>query len=197
MIATLAALSALVTFLIVLLAPPVSITYALNRSENLDGYFAVVGWFGLLRYRRTLDEASRERTPREKTAKKRVKKKGGRHQKTFYRLFRQSAFRDRLWQFVKDLMRALQARGLYLHAKVGLDGPYETGMLWAWIGTFSAMARGQSFADIDIAPDFVQPGLKFQSGGNIRFYPLQIIALSSRFLISPVSLRAWRAAARA
>ena len=181
----------LFALLILLLAPPVVVRYEVNRVECTDGYVALQCWFGLVRFQRSLGGAKDASGRRPKSPPKRASKGGKRRSRPFFNMLKNAAFRSRVWRFAKDLLRALHANGVYLRARIGMEDPSDTGMLWAWAGPLAGIARSLSFADIDVAPDFLESGVTFQSGGRLRLFPLQIITLCTGFLLSPVTLRTW------
>lgn len=101
------------------------------------------------------------------------------------------AFRRRIHKFIRDMFRATHPRKLALRLRIGLGDPADTGRLWALIGPIAGMAQTIAGAAVLIEPEFMDPLLEVESHGRFRLVPIQFIAMTVTFLLSPVMLRAW------
>ena len=104
---------------------------------------------------------------------------------------RQPAFRRRAHKFIRDMLRATHARNLVLRLRIGLVDPADTGRLWAVIGPIAGMAQNLRSAAVRIEPEFLDPVFEVESHGQFRLVPIQFIALTVAFILSPTMLRAW------
>jgi hypothetical protein len=107
-------------------------------------------------------------------------------------LLRDTELRQRCARLLGDVMRAAHFSELELRMRLGLGDPADTGRLWAIVGPLSLLARRLRHADVRIEPAFMEPVLEFQAHGRSRLIPLQLLALAIGFVLSPVSIRAWR-----
>lgn len=186
--------------LIALLAVPIDLAFNLERSPQTRGEVSGrinVRWlFGLLRFAVDIpekNEPDRLIQQLETTVEKQSKASGGKIKpERFVKLLKQEKFRQRLFKFLKDLLAASHYRDLFLRLRIGVGDPAETGYLWILLGPLSVMARKLRGATVRIEPEFMDPAFELQSHGKFRFIPLEFIALTIAFALSPQSLRAWR-----
>lgn len=106
-------------------------------------------------------------------------------------LIREPAFRRRIHKFIRDVFRATHARDLFLRLRIGIGDPADTGRLWALVGPIAGMALNIASAEVQIVPEFMDPVFEVESRGRVRLVPIQFVAMSVAFLLSPVMLRAW------
>lgn len=97
-------------------------------------------------------------------------------------------------KFFIELWKAIPKRNLHLWMRFGLDDPADTGMFWGFIGSFQMMLAAPRGIDIAIEPAFDGAVFQLDSSGQIRLIPIQLIYIALAFAISPVTLRALRAA---
>ena len=90
------------------------------------------------------------------------------------------------------MLRATHARNLFLRLRIGLGDPADTGRLWAVIGPIAGMAQNFRSAALRIEPEFMDPAFEVESHGQFRLVPIQFIAMTAAFMLSPTMLRAWR-----
>lgn len=107
-------------------------------------------------------------------------------------LLTQSAFRRHVIHFIKRILVATHAQDLYLRCRIGLGDPADTGMLWAVMGPLSAMLKNLQTMTIELEPEFIDAAVEIESHGHFHFIPLQFIALTIAFILSPTTIRAWR-----
>lgn len=176
--------------LLALLAVPVDLAFRLRISAGFEGRLTI-GWlFGLIRIPVRLG-GERSKKKAEKRRKKRVRKakkprRGGRP------VFLSGEF----WRWLLGLLRRLLARihvyRLFLSVNLGLDDPADTGRLWGGVGPVAAMLAAIPLADVRIQPNFEEAALLVESEGEIRIYPLAIIATVVATALSPATWRVFR-----
>ena len=188
-------LAVVVGVVVLLLAVPLGMAFDFRGVEGLAGQVRV-GWlFGLVRFRVDVPRRAKARPSKRaerKVEKARSKPKAPGRPRDVFAVIRQAAFRARLHRFAQDLVRAAHAHDLYLHLRLGLGDPADTGRLWALLGPLNALVQNLPNAQVRIEPEFVDPVLEFETRGRLLVIPLQIMALSIAFALSPASIRAWR-----
>jgi hypothetical protein len=177
---------AILLVLLALLAIPIDFVYRVSWDGQFQGELHVQWLFGLLHVRVPLEKPSSTETTKESPARQTKQKKPKAKRKTNpLAAWRLRSFRQRIWKFVRDLWRAIHKRDLHLQLQIGLDDPADTGRLWAILGPLSAICTQSKSVQIDIAPDFTDSHLEFNSSGNIRIIPLQLLAIIIGLLLSP------------
>lgn len=189
-------LGLLLALLVALLAVPLTVVFSIHRIEETEGLVRFRWLFGLVRFRLRIPRPARAR-PRPapapgKKAKspRRRKRKGGAGE--LLSLIRQPAIRRRVHKFIRDMLRATHPRDLLLRLRIGLGDPADTGVLWAVVGPIAGMAQTLRGVEVRIEPEFVDPVFEVESRGRFRLVPLQFIAITAAFMLSPTMLRAWR-----
>jgi hypothetical protein len=182
--------------LIALLAVPIELAFRIDRIKQIHGQVNIRWLFGLVRFSMDVPGIARPKKAKEKRKPAAVKESGTRGKRSgsanLFALLKQSSFRRRLLQFIKDLLRATHSQELYLRLRIGLGDPADTGQLWALLGPIAALAANMPSAVVRIEPEFMNPVFEVQSHGKFRLTPLEIIALTIAFVLSSPSLRAWR-----
>lgn len=101
---------------------------------------------------------------------------------------------ERLGELLRVLRRVVELHDLSAHARIGTGDPAETGMLIGVIQPLRAVLLAAfPSADVDVEPDFVQATLQVDARGVVAIVPLTTLPPTLRFLLSPVTLRTWRA----
>ena len=90
------------------------------------------------------------------------------------------------------MLRATHGRDLFLRLRIGLGDPADTGRLWAVVGPVAGLAQNLRSAVVRIEPEFMDPVFEVESHGQFRLVPIQLIALTAAFVLSPTMLRVWR-----
>ena len=175
-----------------LLAVPVTVAFRVEHIKGIRGQVSFRWLFGLVRYRAAMPDAGRAESHDKVRIAGKVRKRGkGSGARGILRLMRQSEFRRRFARLVRAVLRTIQARDLYLHLRIGLGDPADTGRLWALFGPIAGLAGSLRGAEIRLEPEFSDPVLELESHGEFRLVPLQIVALTAFFAASPSTLRAW------
>ena len=176
------------------LAIPLEVGFHLERREATRGRVAFRWLFGAIRAEVPFP-SRRKPGKREKARDQARDDEEGRRRGRGRRLLsavRDDAFRDRAWRFAKQLLRAVHLDDLYLHARLGLGDPADTGRLWALLGPVGAAAAALPRIDVRLEPEFVDPVLEVEARGRAVVVPLEILLLVGAFLVAPASVRTWR-----
>ncbi len=186
--ATLIALAVLAALALLLLAVPVELAFQFAGHPAPVGQ-VTIGWlFGLVRVPVSVGPGAGAPARGKRPSKPRSP--AGRRL-PLRDLWRQKAFRRRVWRFVRDLIGSVRVRQLRLRLRWGLDDPADTGRLWAVAGPLALMLPWRG-ADLQIRPDFEQAVLDWDVQGRLLFVPLQWVGLVLFFVLSPASIRTWR-----
>lgn len=171
------------------LAAPVDVAFAFAGLAPFRGQTTIRGLFGLLRFRLRIPGADVSAKAPAAERKRDERRKG---RTGVFAVARRAEFRRRVFRLIRDLVAAVRVRELRLHMRLGLGDPAETGRLWAFVGPLSAAAQKLQQAEVNIEPDFIDAVVDFRIRGRVLLIPLQVLVLAAGFVLSPVSLRAWR-----
>jgi hypothetical protein len=153
-----------------------------------------VRWlFGLV----PLPSGGRTRTPENPPQMKKPRHRGRGGGRRALAALRTEGFVRRVARLVRDLLARLRIRRLELDLVVGLDDPADTGRLWGLLGPASALLPLPAPARVHVAPDFTGAVLAVDGRGEVRFVPLALLAVVAAFALSPSTVRALWATARA
>lgn len=185
----------LLVLVIALLAVPLTIVFSIHRIKETQGHIRFRWLFGLVRFQLRIPQANQAEPRPEPKAKKAAKSPRPRGEKgnprSMLTLLKQPAFRRRFFIFLRDMLTASRAQDLFLRLRIGTGDPADTGRLWAIIGPIAGMAQNLRSAEVHIEPEFMDPLFEVESHGQFRLVPIQFIALTTVFMLSPTMLRAW------
>ena len=183
----------LLLLVLVLLIFPISVAFRIERIKAIKGHMVLHWLFGLVRFNIGIP-GSIKAIPKhpKKPSKKTKKRRQGDNVRVAIALLKQSTFRRRAFQFIKDILCAVHARDFSLRLRIGLGDPADTGHLWGFLGPVAGVAKNLSSAEILIEPEFIASALEVESQGKFRIIPFQLIALVTAFLFSPTTLQALR-----
>jgi hypothetical protein len=177
-------------FLIILLCVPVDLVFNIGKRDHIESRVRI-GWlFGLI---------GKDIRARRKQAKVKVKKKKKKRSvKPLLAVIRTRGFLKHFIRFIKEIIRRIEIRNLYVHLKLGLADPADTGFLFAAVIPLLTFAGIQKpTIDINIQPDFEQENLQGYAEGGVRVYPIQFIKPLLLFIFSLTTLRALKVIIRA
>jgi len=170
--------------------------FSIHRINETNGVVRFRWLFGLVRFQFRIPQAVKARLRPAPVVCEKAKLPRQREQKAsageLLSLIKQPAFRQRGYKFICDMLRATHARNLFLRLRIGLGDPADTGRLWAIIGPIAAMAQNFRSVAVRIEPEFIDPVFEIESHGRFRLVPIQFVALTVAFMLSPTMLRAWR-----
>lgn len=190
-------LAAFLILLILLLAIPVNLVFALHKEAVWRGRIVVYCCFGLTQFRVRRGRAKKGRRRIKMAASSVIKQR-----RYLYSILRSDGVAPRMVILFKEMLRALRPRRFRLQCVVGLDDPADTGRLMGLIAPFRAFAgrlspgRHPKLA-IQVTPDFSGPRFKGQCCASVQFVPLRLIALGLGFFFSSPVLRALTSSIRA
>jgi hypothetical protein len=197
----LTATGGILVLLILLLAVPVNVVYALKKDEGWRGRIVVYWMFGLVHLslrpgrRRKVLKAERRRRgggARLTTVRKLVERR-----RDLFAVLRTPGFIRRLIYLLRDLVGSSKPRRLQVQLIIGMEDPADTGRLWGMLAPFRFLfgrrtIGNESNMSIDITPDFSGPRFKGYSCASVQIVPLRIIALVLGFIFSAPVFRAAR-----
>jgi hypothetical protein len=167
----------------------VDLAFRLQAGPGFEGR-VTVGWmFGLIRFPIRLNgEKAKKKAARRKRKKARKRSKAGGR--------RNLLTRSDFWRWLRRLLRKLMSRirieRLLLRVRLGLDDPADTGRLWAVAGPVAALLAGIPVADVRLEPNFQEAEFVLQSEGEMRIYPMGLIATVVATALSPSTWRVFR-----
>jgi hypothetical protein len=177
--------------LVVLLSVPVDVRYRLRIRNGLEGRLTIAWLFGLIRIPVHLDgDKAKKRAAKRRKKKARRRKKarpGGRAN-----VFLSADFWRWLRRLLRKLMNKIRIYRLFLRVRLGLDDPADTGRLWALAGPVAALMANIPLAEMRLEPNFMEAELEMESEGEIRIYPMGLIATVVATLLSPTTWRVFR-----
>ena len=179
----LTAVLAILLVLLAWLAIPINLVYRVSWDGRFQGEAHLRWLFGFVHVR--IPVAATSHTPTTKQKHTKPHKTKSRRKSNPLAAWRLQSFRQRILKFLRDLWRAIHKRDVRLQLQIGLDDPADTGQLWAFMGPLSAILAQSRNVHIDIEPDFSDSHLEFNSSGDIRIIPLQLLALILGLLLSP------------
>jgi len=196
-------ISGLLLLTLLVLAIPVTVTFSVQHGATLTNEVIVAWFFGWLRYAPTKADLTRG----QKLTKKSQKKPGAKKQtekvtetpkrrpsdlvKT---MLKTEGFVKRIIHFLQKLIGGVHLRTLHFKGRIGLHDPYDTGRLWGLASALTGIIHMKPRVLLQIEPDFNQATFEIDGHGIIRIIPIQMIGITTLFLLSPPTLRAaWAA----
>jgi hypothetical protein len=180
--------------IITLLAIPFEIIFKIQREKEFHSDVEVRWLFGVVRF---AVPGKSQRKPDKKPAKDKKQKKANKKSangKAIKDLLLNARFRYRAIKFVKDVFKSMQIAAFYMHIRLGLDDPADTGRLWALLGPLAIILSNLSNARVMLEPDFQEETVYLDGKGRVRIVPLQVIFTILAFVFSPITISAmWKA----
>ena len=116
----------LLGLLITLLAVPIELAFRIDRIKQIHGRVNIRWLFGLVRFSVDVPDTTRLKKTKIKgklaTAKQTETDKKSSGSPKLFAVLKQSTFRRRLFQFIKDLLRATHSHELTLRCRIGNCG---------------------------------------------------------------------------
>jgi hypothetical protein len=179
--------------LILLLAIPVNLVYAVKKETSWAGRIIVYWMFGKVRFhlrpgRKREPPQSQRRRSRLRRAS-RVGKRVVRRRRYIFNALRTPGLIRRIIKLKRDLSGVLRPRRLRVQFIIGMDDPADTGRLWGLLAPlrllFGTRSFGKSSAvSVEVTPDFIGPRFTGYSCASVQFVPLQLIGLFIGFGLS-------------
>jgi hypothetical protein len=180
----------LVGTILLFLAMPVHLTVNVIGGEKRRVHLRIHAFLGLV------DKELTAGAPQKKPKQKPGARSGGvTSARRLWAFVDSRGFMGRLGRYLKRLWRALHVGELVGFARIGLDDPADTGQLWAIMGPVSVLLA-QRYPDFKLAPSFAGARLDVEGRWRIAIVPLEVLAVTLAFALSPSTLRAAVAAWR-
>ena len=186
-------LSGVLIFLITLtalLAIPLSVSFKLSWRQALISQITVSWLYGLIRLHFSPSE---KHPPYKNIATWSRRSEGNKphsdNKATLITRLQKKALRRRILRYMQDCWQAIRKDNFTIHGRVGLGDPADTGQLWAVMGPVTAILQNLESASIRIEPDFIDSTIEFDSSGDIRLMPLQLLYLTIGLFLSPAIWR--------
>ena len=173
--------------LLALLAVPVHLHVAVARDQAVEARVRISWLFGLVSSS-VLPRTSRARRPKKQRPVGRRVKRVARNARRVAGGVLRPDLRARAIEFLRDVLKAVRPRDVRLHACIGLDDPADTGRLWGLCGSLVALFPSR---DVRLEPDFDGTCFRFEATARVRVIPVQLLYLTSVFLVSPPVVRAF------
>ena len=180
-----AVVAGLVLLVVLLLAVPFDVAFQVSRDGTFSSRLRVGWMFNLV----GKDLGGRKKPRGERPDKERKRPRV----KPFLAMFRARGFPRRLLRYVRDVLRTVHVRELEADLRVGLSDPADTGMLFALIGPAAVYLRAITPLDIRVQSDFQQAVFQGHFKGDLRVFPIQLLAVTVVFACSPATLRGIKA----
>lgn len=180
--------------IITLLAIPFEITFKIRREKEFQSDVVVCWLFGVVRF--SVPGQSRQKADKKptKTQKQKKANKKSANGKAFKDLLWNARFRYRAIKFVKDVFKSIHIAAFYMHIRLGLDDPADTGRLWALLGPLAVFLSSLSNARVLLEPDFQAEAVYLGGKGRVRMVPLRVLYTVFAFVFSPITISAmWKA----
>ena len=183
-------LGGVLLFLTLLAAIPVRIRYQFAWRVVVDNRVDVSWLFGLVNVSLPTESVRRQDVPAgaPSSATQADSKRGS----GALRAFREESFRRRLFRYLGDLWRSVDAENIRLRVRLGLDDPADTGLLWGVIGPVAALLGAAERISVRVEPDFAAETIDVDSSGQIRLIPLRPLVLTAMLGCSPAIWRGLR-----
>ena len=190
---------AILVVLVLLLAIPVNLVFALKKDHSWRGRIIVFWLFGLTRTR--IRPGRRQKKTRLKRLRSLIKSAASTGKKLVTRrrmlisVLRTEGFMRQVVTLLRDLLRSLGPRRFRLRCVMGLKDPADTGRLMGLLAPLRVFARSMTLGrnsrvDIQVTPDFSGPRFNGYCCASIQFVPLKLIGIFLSFLFSPPVFRA-------
>lgn len=188
-------LAGLILLVTALLAVPMDLSLHVTRDEAWQGDAYMRWLFGLVSTRIESKGEREDKKPKKEKTKVRRRRAGtGRK---VYAMLTSPGFVGRVLRFVRHVLRTIHVHTFDLDAKVGLDDPADTGKLWGLMGPLPYMIPLPRRSRVYIEPDFDQERLSVDLDADVRVFPIEVVFRTVQLALSPKTLRALFAAARA
>jgi hypothetical protein len=117
----------ILVFLIILLCVPVDLVFNIGKRDHIESRVRI-GWlFGLI----GKDIRARKKQAKVKVKVKEKRKKKKRSVKPLLAVVRSRGFLKHLLRFIRDIIRLIEIRNIYVYLTLGLADPADTGFLFA------------------------------------------------------------------
>ena len=186
-------LGGIATFIMVVLCVPLDIVFNMDTNGRPRFTIRLLWLFGLVRKEIRKAEKKAERGKKGIKSKRRLRDRG-RRVRAVITILRTKGMVKQLRRLSKETISRLQIRELGADVRVGLGGPAETGMLFAFIGPVVLFLSIFCSHRIHLQPSFGDEAVfEGHSFGTVRLRPIWLVPIFTRFAFSPATMRAAKA----
>ena len=177
-----------ILFIILMLSIPADMTFDLATHEPVKAKIRIGCLFGLV----GKDiRAPKKKKPEEKKKPKERKKRGI---KSFLPLLRikglpAKILKVKYLKLVRQIFGCFRIKKLDVVLRVGLDDPYDTGMLCSVLWFTLIPPSPSSTVRFKLEPVFNQLAFEASLQGWVRLFPIQLVWPLVSFILSPTGLR--------
>ena len=174
-------IAGIILFIILMLSIPVDMAFALEAHQDVKATMRV-GWlFGLV----GKDIRARKKKKPEEKPKKRRK----RGIESFLPLLRIKGLLGKILKLIRQILGCLKIKQLDVASRVGLDDPFDTGMLCSVLCPATVLLNSFVPMRFRMEPAFDGPAFEGSLHGRIRLFPIQLVWTLVSFVLSPTGLR--------
>lgn len=174
-------IAGVILFIALMLSIPVDMKFDLATHEHAKAKIRI-GWlFGLV----WKDiRARKKKKPKEKPKKRR--KRGI---KSFLPLLRIKGLPGKILKLVRQILGCLKIKQLDVALRVGLDDPFDTGMLCSVLWPALIPPNPSGTVRFRLEPVFNQFAFEASLQGWVRLFPIQLVWSLVSFVLSATGLR--------
>ena len=174
-------IAGVILFIALMLSIPVDMKFDLATHEHAKAKIRI-GWlFGLV----WKDiRARKKKKPKEKPKKRR--KRGI---KSFLPLLRIKGLPGKILKLVRQIFGCLKIKQLDVALRVGLDDPFDTGMLCSVLWPALIPPSPSGTMRFRLEPVFSEFAFEASLQGWVRLFPIQLVWSLVSFVLSPTGLR--------
>jgi hypothetical protein len=129
------------------------------------------------------------RARKKKKPKEKPKKRRKRGVKSFLPLLRIKGLPGKILKLVRQIFGCLRIKQLDVALRVGLDDPFDTGMLCSVLWPTLIPPSPSGTVRFKLEPVFNQFAFEASLQGWVRLFPIQLVWLLVSFVLSPTGLR--------
>ncbi|HEX73573.1 MAG TPA: hypothetical protein G4N93_00250 [Dehalococcoidia bacterium] len=174
-------IAGVILFIVLMLSIPVDMKFDLATNEHAKAKIRI-GWlFGLV--------WKDIRTRKKKKPKEKPKKRRKRGIKSFLPLLRIKGLLGKILKLIRQILGCLKIKQLDVASRVGLDNPFDTGMLCSvlWPALIPPNPSGKVIFRLE--PVFSEFAFEASLQGWVRLFPIQLVWTLVSFVLSPTGLR--------
>ena len=170
-------IAGLILLIILMLSIPADMTFNLATHEHVKAKIRI-GWlFGLV----DKDIRARKKKKPEESRKRGIK--------SFLTLIRIKGLPGKILKLVRQIFGCLRIKQLDVALRVGLDDPFDTGMLCSVVWPALIPPSPSGTVRFRLEPVFNQFTFEASLQGWVRLFPIQLLWPLVSFVLSPTGLR--------
>lgn len=174
-------IAGVILFIVLMLSIPVDIKFDLATHEHAKAKIRI-GWlFGLV----WKDIRARKK----KKPKEKPKKRSKRGIKSFLPLLRIKGLVGKILKLIRQILGCLKIKQLDVTSRVGLDDPFDTGMLCSVLWPALIPPNPSGKVRFRLEPVFSESAFEASLQGWVRLFPIQLVWPLVSFVLSPTGLR--------